>query len=87
MLEDEELEFPCEYPIKVFGLAGADFESQAIKAIQSQCHDMRVQLTDRKESEAGKYRSATIIITALSREQVDSIYKKLKTCPDILLVM
>jgi putative lipoic acid-binding regulatory protein len=73
----ELMKFPCEFPLKVFGLNDADFEDIVLELLRRHCPlDTQFQVT-RNQSSKGKYQSLTIRFTAYSRNQLDDIYQSL----------
>ncbi|MEZ5476173.1 MAG: DUF493 domain-containing protein [Thiolinea sp.] len=82
--EELKLEFPCDFPIKVVGKASAEFEEQ-VCAIAA-CHDpeFSAQAMRRNQSRTGKYHSLTLGIRAVSKDQIDAIYRDLKACELVL---
>ena len=69
--------FPCEYPIKVLGRAGAAFQS-AVMAVFTQ-HAAGVLERDVvvKDSRKGTFQSITVTIEAQSEEQLRLIHQDL----------
>ncbi len=79
-----ELEFPCDYPIKVMGLATDDFHLEVLELVR--CHAPEVCEADisLRASSAGKYVAVSIALRAESRAQVDAIVAALKAHPKVL---
>lgn len=79
------LEFPCPFPIKVMGLAKADFEAEVLKILTP--HTPEISAADIKisNSSAGKYVSITVNITAQSKQQLDAIYHDLTAHDQVML--
>jgi len=78
---DDIFKFPCDYPIKIFGLNQPDLKQTICAIVEShigQLHDN--QITTKKSSK-GKYVSITIRIIATSRKQLDAINSDLQACP------
>lgn len=85
---DQELEFPCQYPIKVIGKASDDFRKNILQIIHVH-FKKRVSddLVSFKHSKNNKYLSITIDFEAQSREHVDQIYQDLKACQEVVCLM
>ena len=81
------LTFPCEFVIKVFGLASDDFEAAVITLIRQNVSDIREDTFRTRPSKDGKYLAITITIQAESREQLDKIYQDLSANPLILMAL
>jgi hypothetical protein len=83
--EELEMEFPCNFPIKVVGRAGDEFRAQICNIAQK--HDQEFvpeQHLQIKDSSQGKYQSLTLNIKALSKEQINAVYQDLKACESVL---
>ena len=80
-MNEDVFKFPCDYPIKVFGLNHPDLigaVSTIIEKYVGKLHSNQITL---KNSSKGKYVSVTIRIIATSRKQLDSINEDLQNCP------
>ena len=77
--EETLFEFPCSFPIKVFGVNHDDFEIAVIEIIRGHCQGMSEHAVSTKESKGGKYLSMTVTIDAQSKEQLDNIYRELSS--------
>ncbi len=87
-LSDKELEFPCQYPIKVIGKSNDQFRKNILQIIHSHFKKrLSDDLVSFKHSKNNKYLSITIDFEAESREHVDSIYKDLKACQEVVCLM
>ena len=80
-MNEDIFKFPCDYPIKVFGLNQPDLidtVSTIVERYVGKLHSNQITL---KNSSKGKYVSVTIRIIATSRKQLDSINEDLQNCP------
>ena len=80
-MNEDIFKFPCDYPIKVFGLNQPDLidtVSTIVERYVGKLHNNQITL---KNSSKGKYVSVTIRIIATSRKQLDSINEDLQNCP------
>ena len=73
--------FPCDYPIKVFGINQPDFEKTVCKIVEAQTGKLHANQITNKHSSKGKYISITVRIIATSRKQLDTINQDLQSCP------
>lgn len=80
-------EFPCDYPIKVFGMAGEKFEKGVLAIIKKHVKKLDPKQIKKKLSSGEKYLSMTITIFAESQKIVESIYKDLKKNKSVLMVL
>ena len=78
---DDIFKFPCEYPIKVFGLNQPDFEKSVCLIIENYVGKLHENQISIKNSSKGKYVSITVRIIATSRKQLDSINTDLQKSP------
>lgn len=81
------LKFPCDFTIKVFGLASDEFEAAVFGIV----HKIIPNLSDRaihaRKSENGKYLALSITVHAESKAQLDSIYQALSSSPLVLMAL
>ena len=78
---DDIFKFPCEYPIKVFGLNQPKIEESVCSIIENYVGKLHKNQVSIKNSSKGKYVSITIRIIATSRQQLDSINADLQKSP------
>lgn len=76
--KDGIFNFPCEYPIKVFGKKCLEFETAAIEIISKHSGDIHPQSISKNDSSKGTYTALTIRIIATSRQQIDTINSELQ---------
>ena len=81
----ELMEFPCEFPLKVFGFNKPEFEQIMIDLISVHCPQGTRFEVKKNESKKGKYQSLTIIFTAQSRSQMDDIYQSLSDSEHVVM--
>ena len=81
------LDFPCDFPIKAFGLVTPELSGQVLEIVQRHAPDtLPGQLTTRN-SEGGKYCAVTVTILAINQPQIDAIYLDLTASPHILMAL
>lgn len=85
--EDSLLVFPCDFPIKAFGLAANDFDALVVELIRRHAPDLSEGAVSSRLSRQGKYVAVTITVTATSREQLDAIYRELSACEQVLMAL
>ena len=69
--------FPCEYPIKVLGRAGAAFQSAVMAVFTQHAAGVLEQDVVVKDSRKGTFQSITVTIEAQSEEQLRLIHQDL----------
>lgn len=80
-------QFPCEFPLKVFGKATPEFETFVLTTIRKHAPNLSEGAIEIKASEAGNYIAITIKIPATSKEQLDAIYIELTASELVLMVL
>ncbi len=85
--EPSLIEYPCDFPIKVFGAAHPDF-AQAIATVV-QAHDAGFEATTIgvSNSKTSRYICLTCTVQATSREQLDALYRDLTSHPMVKMVL
>ena len=81
------LEFPCDFPLKVMGIAADDFDTLVVAIVRKHVNDLREGAIRSKQSRTGKYVSITVTIQAKSQGQLDDIYGELSRHERILMVL
>ena len=81
------LKFPCDFPIKIMGLATNDFESRVVAIVGKYVDELGVGAVTKRSSRGGKYISVTVAIEAKSQLQLDGIYRELSADERILMVL
>ena len=80
-MNEDVFKFPCDYPIKVFGLNQLDLIDTVNAIVENHVGMLHKNQITLKKSSKGKYVSLTIRIIATSRKQLDEINKDLQNCP------
>jgi len=81
------LTFPCEFPIKIMGPAEPGFADTIGALVHEHCPDFDPATLVQRPSRAGNYLGLTATIQALSREQLDTLYRALSTHPMVRVVL
>ncbi|MDM8560138.1 DUF493 domain-containing protein [Candidatus Parabeggiatoa sp. HSG14] len=88
--DNEELfEFPCEFPIKVMGRAGENFDHLVLEIVRRHCdgiEEIEEKAVKKRTSSGGKYMSVTVTFTAQSRTQLDALYEELSNHERVVMV-
>ncbi|MGK0444900.1 MAG: putative lipoic acid-binding regulatory protein [Bermanella sp.] len=70
-----KIEFPCpNYPVKVLGQAGDDYESFVIDIMRVHAPDFDVERIKVNHSSNGRFTSITFFITATSPQQLEQLH-------------
>jgi putative lipoic acid-binding regulatory protein len=81
------LVFPCDFPIKVFGLNQDDLEPLVMGLVRRHAPDIAEDRVSTRNSVGGKYAAVTVTVTAQSQAQLDAIYQELTACPTIIMAL
>ncbi len=86
--EDSLLEFPCDFPIKVMGRdEDDDFRSEALAIVEAEIGPLPEDAVTTQPSRNGRFLSVTVTVRAQSREQLDSLYRRLSSSDRVLVVL
>ena len=81
------LEFPCKFPIKAMGRHDEGFETLVTGIVLSKASPYPGAEVTTSPSSNGKYISVTVVIEAVSKDQLDSIYQDLTDCEQVLIAL
>lgn len=81
------LKFPCDFTIKVFGIASEEFEAAVFGIIHRLVPNLSDRAIQSRPSESGKYLALSITVYVDSKSQLDSIYQALSSSPLVLMVL
>lgn len=84
---ESPLQFPCDFPIKVVGHDGADFEAEVVARVRAHVPDLGEGAVRSRPSQGGKYLAVTVTVRATSRAQLDAVYRSLSTWDRALMVL
>jgi len=81
------LQFPCEFPLKIMGLAAEDFILLVTEIVTRHAGPLRDDAIRHRPSQQGKYLALTVIVEATSQSQLDNLYRELSAHERILMVL
>lgn len=84
---DSLLKFPCDFTIKVFGLASDEFEAAVLSIIHKHAPNLSGRALQSRLSQNGKYLALSITIHVDSKEQLDTIYQALSSSPQVIMAL
>ncbi|MBP7881482.1 MAG: DUF493 family protein [Candidatus Methylopumilus sp.] len=79
--EENLLEFPCDFPIKVMGETSDAFAATMVEVIKAIDPTFDASKVDMRASTGGRFISLTCTVHATSRAQLDDIYRALTSHP------
>jgi putative lipoic acid-binding regulatory protein len=71
------LTFPCVFPIKIMGRTQDGFAQAVAAVVQKHAPDFDPAALEMRASKEGNWLSITATINAVSREQLDDLYREL----------
>lgn len=80
-------EFPCDFPIKVMGRAHPDFTETIATVVRRFDVSFDATRIETRPSSGGNYMGLTVTVRAVSREQLDDIYRALSGHPMVSVVL
>jgi uncharacterized protein len=86
-LEKSLIEYPCVFPIKVFGETQQGFAQAVMEVVLRHDPDFKPDSIEMKSSRQGRYISLTCTVRATSREQLDALYQALCDTPQVVMVL
>ena len=81
------IEYPCEFPLKIFGLQQAGFAQAVLEVVTKHDPGFAAASMEMRASKNARYISLTCTINATSREQLDALYQELCDHPSIVMVL
>jgi uncharacterized protein len=81
------IHFPCDFPIKIFGKAGFEFESTVVTIIRKHAPNLSEGAIQLKSSGKGNYVSMTALVYVKSQMQLDDLYRDLVACELVMMVL
>ena len=85
--QDSLLEFPCEFPLKIMGLAADDFADVITAIVRRHAPELGAGDVTARHSRNGKYVSLTVTVTARDRAHIDGIYRELSRHERVMMML
>jgi putative lipoic acid-binding regulatory protein len=87
-LEGESaLAFPCDFPVKVMGRKQPGFAAAVIEVFKRHAPDFDESTIEMRLSREETYISLTMTVHAVSRDQLDALYRDLCDHPMVAMVL
>ena len=83
---EDLLDFPCHYQFKAIGLAGDEFFSAVVQAVEKYVPVSR-DAAKSKSSGKGNYQSVSILVTLHSYDQLTRIYAEIRRIPHLKMLL
>lgn len=82
-----KIEFPCDYPIKVMGVAGEELHTIVKEIMFRHAPGFDEATITVRDSAQGNYQAITVTITATGAPQLQAIFTDLKSCTCVKMVL
>ena len=82
-----EIEFPCEYPIKIMGKNVDNFERVILSVLDKLSPTYSRETITRRVSKKGTFISLTVLIIATGKPQLEKLNKDLKATGLVSIVL
>ena len=79
--------FPCAFPIKIMGRTQDGFAQAVADVVQKHAPDFDPAALEMRASKEGNWLSVTATVNAVSREQLDDLYRELVAHPMVKMVL
>jgi len=86
-LSESLIEYPCDFPIKVFARTQEGFAKAVMEVVSRHDPDFKPASIQVRHSSGAKYVSLTCTVRATSREQLDALYQELCDHPLVAMVL
>ena len=86
-LTDSLIEYPCQFPLKIFGQQQEGFAQAVLEVINKHDPEFIAASMEMRASKNARYISLTCTVCATSREQLDAIYQDLCDHPMVKMVL
>lgn len=81
------IEFPSDFPLKIMGVAAADFAQQVVEVVLRHAPEYDPATMEMRPSSGAKYLSLTCTVRATSQTQLDALYRDLTSHPLVKVVL
>lgn len=85
--EPPKIEFPCDYPIKVMGVAGQELHTLVVEVMERHAPGFDQTSISIRDSSKGTYQGITVTITATGEPQLQAIFDDLKISELVKMVL
>jgi uncharacterized protein len=86
-VEESLIEYPCDFPLKIFGLTRPDFAQTIAALVQQHAPSFDPASMEMRSSSGARYISLTCTVNVTSRVQLDGIYQALCDHPMVKMVL
>ncbi len=84
---DTLIEYPSDFPIKIMGATQDAFAQTMVEVVTRHDPTFHAGKMEMRPSSKGAYLSLTVTVRAVSREQLDNLYRELSSHPMVKVVL
>ncbi|KIF83002.1 DUF493 family protein [Noviherbaspirillum autotrophicum] len=84
---DTLIEYPSDFPIKIMGIMQDAFAQTMVEVVTRHDPTFHAGKMEMRPSSKGTYLSLTVTVRAISREQLDNLYRELTSHPMVKVVL
>ena len=85
--EKSLIEYPSDFPIKIMGQMQDAFAQTIVELVIRHDPEFHAGKMEMRPSAKGNYLSLTVTVRAISREQLDNLYRELSSHPMVKVVL
>ena len=82
-----QIEFPCDYPIKVIGDVTDNSVSEILEVVRRHAPEVTPDQVNTRESRNGNYQSVRVRIVATGEDQLKSLHRDLLSIDSVRMVL
>lgn len=87
MSDDIQIEFPCDYPIKIIGDTDPESVAAAIAIVRKHAPEVTPDQVNTRHSRNGNFQSVRVTIVATGEDQLKALHTDLLELPSVRLVL
>ena len=84
---DTLIEYPSDFPIKIMGVMQDAFAQTMVELVMLHDPTFHAGKMEMRPSSQGNYLALTVTVYAISREQLDNLYRALSSHPMVKVVL
>ncbi|MBI3285644.1 MAG: DUF493 family protein [Burkholderiales bacterium] len=85
--EQSLIEYPSDFPIKIMGAMHEAFAQTIVEVVTLHDPTFHAGKMEMRPSSKGTYLALTVTVRAISREQLDQLYRELSSHPMVKVVL
>ena len=86
-MDAPQIEFPCDYPIKVIGDATVDSVAEILEVVRRHAPEVTPDQVNNRESRNGNYQSVRVRIVATGEQQLKALHQDLMSLGSVRMVL